>query len=95
MITDPVTYLEDCVPKSYPPEFRRRVLALVEADRPVAQVAAELGISGQAIYGWLRQQLIDSCQLPGLPAPSTQSLWPRKRIAKLEAELTIHRRVAE
>jgi transposase len=54
------------VPKSYPPEFRRRVLALVEAGRPVAQVAAEVGISGQAIYGWRRQQLIDSGRLPGL-----------------------------
>ncbi len=54
------------MPKSYPPEFRRRVLALVEAGRPVAQVAAEVGISDQAIYGWRRQQLIDSGRLPGL-----------------------------
>lgn len=42
------------MPKSYPPEFRRRVLALVEAGRSVAQVAVEVGISGQAIYGWRR-----------------------------------------
>lgn len=62
----PVIRLEDCVPRSYPPEFRRRVLALVEAGRPVAQVAAEVGISDQAIYGWHRQQLIDSGRLPSL-----------------------------
>ena len=39
-------------PKGYPAEFRQRVVDLVEAGRPVAQVAAELGISDQSIYAW-------------------------------------------
>ena len=30
------------MPRSYPPEFRRRVLDLVKAGRSVRQVAAEL-----------------------------------------------------
>ncbi len=46
------------MPKSYPPEFRRKVIALVEAGRPVAQVAADLGISEQTVYIWRRQHLI-------------------------------------
>lgn len=96
MIIYSVIRLEDCVPKSYPPEFRRRVLALVEAGRPVAQVAAEVGISGQAIYGWRRQQLIDSGRLPGLTSTEHAELVAaRKRIAQLEEELTIHRRATE
>jgi len=35
--------------RGYPAEFRRRVIDLVEAGRPVAQVAAELEISDQSI----------------------------------------------
>jgi transposase len=38
------------MPRSYPPEFRCRVLALVEAGRPIKQVAEMLGISDQTIY---------------------------------------------
>jgi transposase-like protein len=61
MIFRPVIdFVEVGVPRSYPPEFRRRVLALVEAGRPVAQVAADLGISGQIVYTWRRQHLIDT-----------------------------------
>ena len=35
--------------RGYPAEFRRRVIDLNEAGRPVAAVATELGISGQSI----------------------------------------------
>jgi transposase len=57
--------MEDGVPKRYPAEFRRKVLDLVAAGRPVAQVAYDLQISAQVIYTWRRQQLIDSGQIPG------------------------------
>ena len=36
--------------RGYPPEFRRKVLDLVEAGRKVADVARDLGISDQTIY---------------------------------------------
>jgi hypothetical protein len=42
------------VPRSYAPEFRKKVLDLIEADRPVKQVAEMLGISDQTIYNWRR-----------------------------------------
>jgi transposase-like protein len=54
------------VPKRYPEEFRRKVLDLVAAGRPVAQIANDLQISDQTIYDWRRQELIDTGQLPGL-----------------------------
>ena len=47
-------------PRGYPAEFRRRVIDLVEAGRPVAAVAADLGIGGQSIYRWRRQARIDA-----------------------------------
>jgi transposase len=42
-----------------PPLLRRKVLDLVEAGRPIAQVAKALGISAQLIYTWRRQDRID------------------------------------
>ncbi|MGY5207571.1 transposase [Nocardia gipuzkoensis] len=44
------------MPRRYPEEFRRKVLDLVAAGRPVAQVAADLGISDQTIYLWRQQE---------------------------------------
>ncbi len=96
MIARPVTHVEARVPRSYPPEFRRKVLDLVAAGRPVAQVAFDLDISGQVIYNWRRQHLIDTGQLPGLTSGENAELVAaRKRIVELETELAVHRRSAE
>jgi transposase len=46
------------VRRGYPPEFRPKVLDLVEAGRPIAEVAKALGISDQSISTW-RQDRID------------------------------------
>ncbi|HWD44179.1 MAG TPA: transposase [Actinomycetota bacterium] len=45
--------------RGYPPEFRGKVLDLVEAGRPIAEVAQALGISDQSIDTWRRQDRID------------------------------------
>src|SRR2546430_2556194 len=50
----------------YPPEFRRRVLDLIASGRKVADVARDLGVSGQTIYNWRKQDLIDRGERPGL-----------------------------
>ena len=43
-----------------------RVLDLIEAGRSVTDVVRDLGISGQAICTWLRQDRIDRGLVPGL-----------------------------
>jgi transposase-like protein len=84
------------MPRSYPPEFRRRVLDLVASGRKIAEVATLLGISEQTIYVWRHQNLIDTGQMPGVPSHDQAELTAaRKRIAELEAELAIHRRASE
>ena len=84
------------MPRSYPPDFRRKVLDLVASGRKVAEVARLLGISDQTIYVWRRQHLIDTVQLPGTTSSDLSELAAaRRRIAELEAELAIHRRAAE
>ncbi len=82
--------------RGYPPEFRRKVLDLVEAGRPVADVARDLGISAESIYTWRRQDRIDKGLQPGLSSAEKAELTAAKRrIAELEAELAIHRRASE
>ena len=82
--------------RGYPPEFRRRVLDLVAAGRPVVDVARDLGISAQSIYTWRRQDRIDKGLQPGLSSAERSELTAAKRrIAELEAELAIHRRASE
>jgi transposase len=85
-----------CVSKPYPEEFRRKVLDLVAAGRPVAQIAADLGISDQTIYIWRKQELIDTGQLPGLSRVEQSELGAaKKRIRELENEVAILKRARE
>jgi transposase len=82
--------------RGYPPEFRRKVLDLVEAGRPIAEVAKALGISDQSIYTWRRQDRIDRGLAPGLTSAEKGELaQAKRRIAELETELHATRRAME
>lgn len=84
------------MPKPYPPEFRRKVLDLLAAGRSVASLAADLGVSAQAIYDWRKQDAIDRGLAPGLSSTEQAELKAaRRRIAELEAELAVTRRANE
>jgi transposase-like protein len=72
--------------RGYPPEFRRKVLDLVEAGRSVAAVARDLEISDQSIYTWRRQDRIDRGLQPGLTSGEKAELaTAKRRIAELRA----------
>ena len=82
--------------RGYPPEFRRKVLDLVEAGRAIAEIAQALGISDQSIYTWRRQDRIDCGLEPGLTSGEKAELVAAKRrIAELETELQAIRRAME
>ena len=82
--------------RGYPAEFRRRAVDLLAAGRKVADLARDLGVSEQAIYGWRRQEQIDSGREPGLSTMEKAELAAAKRrIRELETELAVHRRAAE
>ena len=82
--------------RGYSAEFRRRVIDLLATERKVADVARDLGVSEQAIYGWRRQERIDRGLEPGLSTLERAELAAAKRrIRELEAELAVHRRAAE
>ena len=82
--------------RGYPAELRRRVVDLFETGRKVADVARDLGVSEQAIYGWRRQEQIDRGLEPGVNTVEPAELAAAKRrIRELEAEVAVHRRAAE
>jgi len=54
------------------------------------QTAYELGISAGCLHGWLKQDRIDRCELPGKTTTESVELRSaRKRIRELETELAI------
>lgn len=82
--------------RGYPPEFRRKVLDLLEEGRSVAQVAHDLDISEQSIYTWRRQDRIDKGLVAGLTSKEKSELAAaNRRIAELETELKTARRAVE
>ncbi len=84
------------MPFRYPAEFRRKVLDLVAAGRPVTQVAEDLGVTAQTIYNWRNQELIDTGVEPGLSSVQlTELRAARRRIKELETELAVTRRANE
>ena len=81
------------VRRGYPPEFRRRVMDLVEGGHKVADVAVELEVSEQTIYTWRRQARIDAGLEAGVTTVELAELTAAKRrIRELETELAIRRR---
>ena len=53
-------------------------------------------MSGQTIYNWRRQEMIDAGQAPGLTTDEAAELVAaRRRIGELEAELAVTRSIAE
>jgi transposase-like protein len=83
------------VPRTYDPEFRRRVVELVRAGRPVRVVATELGLAEATVYRWKAQDLIDHGVKPGLSTSEQGELAAAKRrIRELETELALVKQAA-
>ena len=78
------------MPRTYDPEFRRRVVELVSAGRPVRAVAAELGLAEATVDRWKAQDLINRGIKPGTLASERGELAAaRRRIKELETELAL------
>jgi transposase len=85
------------MPKSYSPEFRRRVVELCRAGgcRP-REVANELGVSEATVYRWIAQDEVDLGERPGVRSGERAELsQARARIRELEAELELTRKASE
>jgi transposase-like protein len=84
------------VPRRYPVEFRRKVLDLIEAGRPIAEIAAQLGVSDRrSTTGALRISIDRGLRAGVSTSESTELAAARKRIRELETELAVTKRANE
>ena len=84
------------MPKAFPPEFRRDVVAVArKGDAPIAQIAKDFGISSSCLTRWLKLADIEDGNRPGATQQESDELRElKKRNRQLEQENEILRRAA-
>jgi transposase len=87
------------MPKSkppYPPQFRREALELIRiSDKPIAQIAKDLGVTDQTLRNWKRQAEIDAGKAEGLTTDERAELRElRRRVRTLEMEREVLKKAA-
>ncbi len=79
------------MPRPHPPEFRQRAVELARMrEKPVAQIAEDLGISDSCLRNWMRQADIDEGRREGLSSSERAELVELRRelrVAKMENEI--------
>ena len=80
------------MPRPHPPEFRQRAVDLARMrEKPVAQIAEDLGISDSCLRNWMRQADLDEGRRSdGLSTAEREELVELRRelkVARLENEV--------
>ena len=80
------------MPRAHPAEFRQRAVELARLrEKPVAQIAEDLGISDSCLRWWMRQADLDEGRrADGLTTAERDELVELRRelkVAKLENEI--------
>ena len=79
------------MPRPRPPGFRQRVVELARLrDKPVAQIADDLGISEPCLRNWIAQAEVDTGRREGLSTRERDELVELRRetpTLKLENEI--------
>ncbi len=78
-------------PRAYPPEYRRKVVALAREGRSLSSLSNEFGVSRQTIMNWLKQEEVDAGRRDdGLTTSERQELTRLRRENKrltIESEI--------
>jgi transposase-like protein len=79
------------MPRPHPPEFRARAITLArERAKPIAQIAADIGISESCLRNWLAQADVDEGVKEGLSTDERKELAALRRenrVLKMEKEI--------
>jgi transposase len=77
--------------RKYPEEFRQRAVELARLrEKPVTQLARDLGVSEQTLHNWLKQADIDAGRREGLTTEERAELvrlLRRNRLLEMEIEI--------
>ena len=84
------------MPKAFPLEFRRDVVAVArKGEAPLSQIAKDFGISESCLHRWLKLADVDDGVRPGVTSGESGELRElKKRNRTLEQENEILRRAA-
>jgi transposase len=84
------------VPKAFPAEFRRDVVAVArKSDASIAKIAKDFGISESCLQRWLAQaDIAEGGRAGGSASESAELRELRRRNRQLEQEVEILRRAA-
>jgi transposase len=84
------------MPRPHPPEFRQRAVELARLrEKPVAQIATDLGISESCLRRWMDVADVDDGRRPGLTTDEKAELVAlRRKNRVLELEVEILKRAA-
>ena len=82
------------MPKAFPLEFRRDVVAVArKGEAPLSQIAKDFGISESCLHRWLKLADVDDGIRPGVTSSESAELRElKKRNKTLEQENEILRR---
>ena len=79
------------MPAPKPPEFRQRAVELVRLrEKPIAQIAKDLGIAESGLRRWMAQADIDEGKREGLSSDERKELVElrrQKRVLEMEVEI--------
>src|SRR5690606_4273278 len=80
------------MPRPHPPEFRQRAVELARLrEKPVAEIAQDLGISDSCLRNWMKQADLDEGRRSdGLTTAEREELTQLRRelrVAKMENEI--------
>ena len=79
------------MPRPHPPEFRRRAVELARLrEKPIVQIAEDLGISESCLRGWMKQADIDDGRRDGSSSTAQAEIVELRRelrVARMEVEI--------
>ena len=79
------------MPRAHPPEFRQRAVELARLrEKPVAEIARDLGISDSCLRNWIGQADVNDGSRAGLSSDERAELVAlrrKNRVLELEVEI--------
>jgi transposase len=84
------------MPRPHPPEFRQRAIELVRLkEKPIAKIAADLGISESCLRNWVHQADVDAGVTEGLSTDDRAELVRLRREVRVkDMEIEILKRAS-
>jgi transposase len=74
------------MPAPHPPEFRRRAVELARLrEKPIREIAMDLGISESCLRNWMQRADVDAGDRPGLTSDERTELVRLRRETRVQA----------